>query len=271
MEIGDSKGTQLDGVTIVDGTLVVALAKTRVEFGFAVPIFFDVRQNALRYTIGGVVEKSMMFQTALSNGLHLRQDLSRADTFPYPLAVGNLWRYRVSEGERQNGATDKFERGLAGGDSPTELTLELTAIDRLGVIRIVTFRRTYNRGDEPVAEERWLVTPTQVYVCDDSCFEDRHHLEKLMTYFSSREAIFTNPLESGEIFKIGPTRSIETPAGRFESVVPMTGGGDLGFYDSVFAARQTRYFKPGLGVVLRELHVFPPVFFELIEVRLLPP
>lgn len=222
-------------------------------------------------------------------GMHLKPELLRAAEYPYPLQVGNFWRYRRYRGEQRK-EVDPFEAGLtvestapdagvARSEEATEALDEVMSIDRYGTWRLVRVRRSYNDTQLTKEDAWWLVMPRRIYLCIRACRNNIEDAAWLLTYIDQQTPIYVFPLRGGAAWGVGgrdgdtfrttAVESVETPAGVFDGVVRIEGSGPLGTFDPTLAARQTRDVVWGQGLVRREIFDRKglPVTEELVEHR----
>lgn len=177
------------------------------------------------------VQMSRALDIFLQAGLHLKPELLEAREYPYPLAVGNFWRYERSEhrsaergrgGEPEEGVAEdeniaqqsslvdayKEQLGQEADEAPeeleaelrqsklaaTETLLEVTSVDRYGSMRLVTLRRTYNDAALSSHNQYFLLLPRRIYHCSAFCRRHIEDLGKLLVYMDTEVPIYQFPL-----------------------------------------------------------------------------
>ena len=212
----------------------------------------------------------------LEAGMHLKPELLRSSVYPFPLEVGNYWRYRRRPADGHQKADSETDApsapdgpradGEPAGMEASEVTQRVTSVDRYNTRRLVSLQFAYNDANLTQRREHWLVTPRRIFACPRPCRRHIDDLEWLLSYLGRQTPLFEFPLERGsgwgepvypsrqqEAFGVDPKwRSIEVPAGSFYGTLVLRGIGPL--TDRVpfhGVQRMTRLFAPGKGVVRR--------------------
>ncbi len=285
------------------------LKGTKVYFELRIPKVLRLvhpRQSPGQPTLalGSPVHMSPQLQVYLRAGLQLKPELLETREYPYPLAVGNFWRYR----RKFAGTPDDPDKAAKAASRPamaadavaaldaatalpaTETLLEVTSVDRYRSWRLVTLRRSYNDEKLSTFNEYWLVLPRRIYRCSHMCRVHIEDLSWLLSYLDRETPIFRFPLhlhegwgEGGQpgdkdaVFKVGGDwTDVEVPAGTYVNTVAIHGTGPLAGLDHFYRDRQqTRFFAHGRGVVRRTLadpdkQDHTTVVEDLVESRILP-
>lgn len=227
-------------------------------------------------------------ETFIAAGLHLKPELLRSQDYPYPLAVGNFWRYhRRKRDEAAPSATAATPTpapkrpGRRPEPTPEELDLsalitsqssfdadevllEITAMERYGTMRLVKLRWSYNDQELTKREDAWLVTPRRIYLCERACQRHVDALGWMLKHLRERAPIFEFPLRPGQSW--GQTRrnkkptyqaaqraeDVTVPAGVFIATLPIEGvsGRDDPFLQ---VTAQRRDMARSQGIVRRRL------------------
>jgi hypothetical protein len=230
-----------------------------------------------------------MLRTYLDAGMHLKPELLHTDHYPYPLAVGNFWKYRVHQvgtfptPKPAPSAATPPAAGLAPGIStpPAELTMRLsvTSVETFSAYGywLVTFEQLYNTPERPSDSFRYLVTPKRIYLCDSECRKKIHNVSFVLAYIAKQTPHFIFPLpeeggwgEAGlpvanrkSAFTVEPgEHKTQVPAGDFERARHIVRSTPQG--------RETRSFVAGTGIVLRKVRAgSAELTEELIQHRLM--
>jgi hypothetical protein len=234
----------------------------------------DDEQTKTRLGIASEISIGRRLRVFLEAGMHLKPELLRSSVYPFPLEVGNYWRYRRRPADRPEKAdTEADPTGQPGGPDrkpaglkASEVTQRVTSVDRYNTRRLVSLQFAYNDANLTQRREHWLVTPRRIFRCPRPCRRHIEDLDWLLSYLGRQTALFEFPLERGsawgepvypsrqqEAFRVDAKwRSIEVPAGSFYGTLVLRGIGPLG--DRVpfhRVQRLTRMFAPGKGVVRR--------------------
>lgn len=279
-----------------DNTLELRLRDHEVTFELAIPTIVrlagdDGAPRAGRLALASPVQTSQKLSTYLDAGLHLKEELLEVREYPYPMAVGNFWRYRRQPAELVDGGLEPLDDDDEEADIGADETLqEVTDVDRLDSMWLVRLRRTYEDEDLTTLVHHRLLTPRRIYRCDDDCREEIEDLDWLLEYMAEETPLFRFPLrldqgwtrgghltEEGAQFSTEPDwRDVEAPAGNFANTVVVRGIGPLAHIDPYIKGRsQRRFFSHGRGMVRREVagegdEESTPVIEELVETRLMP-
>lgn len=196
---------------------------------------------------------SSAFLVWLDAGFHLKAEMLTPEHHPFPLSVGNFWRYRV----RRVGEPEVGELDDALDATPEEIRIEITEVDKHDGYRIVTLRRTHTQEKKSVTTQRLLVTPRRVYFCTSYCKYKGDDLGYILGYVRINTPLLVFPTMPGMSWRTGgrnPTsgsqaiytvreglESVTVPAGQFADTLAVSG------------QREVRWLKPGVGIVRREV------------------
>ena len=244
------------------------------------------------YKVASEIEADRSFLTFLGAGLHLKPELMRSWEYPFPLRVGNFWRYRRYDADQGDEEIDPLERILEedprGGPAAREVVLEVMQVSQYGAVRLVELRRSYDDHRFTRVSEWWALTPRQIYACSRECQEKIEDLGWLVHYFENQIPLLSFPLRLGRGWSHAGRESssgthrvdeewhlVETPAGTFPATYAIEGRGALGWWDPFYQRSQVRrYFHPGRGLVRLEIterqgeRESVNVVEELVEYRL---
>lgn len=318
LELGE--GRTLEGPVAEEGepvaqywgnTLQIRLKGTDVFFELRIPKILRIAHPRRRpgqpmLALGSPVQMSSQLDVYLRAGLHLKPQLLEVREYPYPLAVGNFWRYRRSTpdapesgespastepAEPAEGVEEDAEAAQLPAQLPaTETLLEVTAVDDYGTWRLATLRRSYNDETLTTITQHWLVLPRRIYRCSRMCRLNVDKLSWLLAYLDRETPIYRFPLnledgwaQGGEsrqedaVFRVDDQwHNVEVPAGNYSNTVAIEGTGPLGAMDPFHRRReQTRFFAHGRGLVRRVLRSDNPehpavVTEKLVESRIMP-
>lgn len=309
LELGE--GRTLDGPIAEDeepvaqhwgNVLRLRLKGTDVVFEMRVPKILRIAHprhhpNQPSLGLASAVRMSSQLEVYLRAGLHLKPQLLQTREYPYPLAVGNFWRYRRSpQSTSDDGEGPSTPKGpvdgaaSASGLRATETLLEVTSVDRYGSWRLVTVRRSYNDEKLTTINQHWLVLPRRIYRCSSVCRVHVDDLGWLLSYLDRQTPLFRFPMRLDEgwgqgghsddddpIFEIGAAwQDVVVPAGKYANTAAIEGTGPLEAIDPFYRGRaQVRYFAHGRGVVQRVIFPDadgsqPTVVEKLIESRIMP-
>ncbi len=207
------------------------------------------------------------FHVWLRAGFHLKAEMLTPEHHPFPLSVGNFWRYRV----RRTGEETPDEVLDATAE---EVRIEVTEIDKYDGYRIVTLRRTHTQEKKNVSTQRLLVTPRRLYFCTSYCKYKGKDLAYILGYVRINTPLLVFPATPGMGWRTGgraPTSSsrstydiresledVSVPAGQFAETLAVSG------------KREVRWFKPGVGIVQRQVQTEGGARTqELLEYRVL--
>ena len=248
--------------------------------------------------VASEVDASRRLETFFDAGLHLKAELLRSQEYPYPLSVGNFWRYRrfvkgkaIAERDPLDVAPSE-ELDTSATFAATDVLLEVLGIERYGSLRLVKYRISYNDTELTTRERNWLVTPRRMYDCGRNCSKHVTDLGWLLDHMSRDTPRYHFPLVWGEgwgeegkqhPFDKAPIRvlpeheEIEVPAGTFSSVVVVESPRGTILRDPFITVTSgRRLFVPGKGIVRLELTGTNPrgerltLIEELAESRIMP-
>jgi hypothetical protein len=207
------------------------------------------------------------FHVWLRAGFHLKSEMLMPEHHPFPLSVGNFWRYRV----RRTGEDTPDDVLDATSE---EIRIEVTEVEKYDGYRVVSLRRTHTQERKKVTNQRLLVTPRRLYFCTSYCKYKGKDLGYVLGYVRINTPLLVFPTEPGMGWRTGgrrPTSSsgatynirealedVTVPAGQFAETLAVTG------------KREVRWFKPGVGIVQRQVQTESGTRTqELLEYRVL--
>lgn len=215
-------------------------------------------------------EASGSFRDYLNAGFHLKPEMMQPEHHPFPLSVGNFWRYKVKR------------PGLEGAENDTldnlqeEVRLEVTGVDKFDGYRLVTLRRIHKRTDSRSETVRYLVTPRRLYFCSSYCKYKIKDIDYVIAYIRQNSPLLIFPLQPNDAWRAGGVKTRRNPrwiVGEERELAAVPAGD---FRDSLVikSARkgdsESRHFKPGIGVVRRSKEDRHGLSIEeLIEYRIL--
>ncbi len=210
----------------------------------------DRATGAQKLTLAAPLVASDELETFVEAGLYLKSELLRSQEYPYPLAVGNFWRYR------------REERSADGELLPSrvdEVLVEVVAVERYGSVRLAKLRWSYNDPDLTKKDAWWLLTPRRVYACDRRCRRRVERVNELMENLRVRAPLFEWPLSVGAMWREGEGLSytvaeapeeVQVPAGRFVRPPRLVAKGMLGERDPFMNPdRIEQWMARGEGVI----------------------
>gem|GEM_PF-2025463 len=180
--------------------------------------------GAAGLSLGSPVVMSPLLESYARAGLHLKPELLETREYPYPLAVGNFWRYqrsRVSPTQRAHAPSeapdpdsapvveDSGQGAETTTSSPfaklaaTESLLEVVTVDRYGSRHLVTLRRSYNDEALSTSYQYLLLLPRRVYSCSAACRAHIKDLRWLLGYLDRETPIYVFPLGLQEAWGAG--------------------------------------------------------------------
>lgn len=248
-------------------------------------------------SVASAVKASKELETFVDAGLHLKPELLRSQEYPYPLAIGNFWRYHrapddpaLNEAKKRD-PLEAIEDGL--NDQPqnfevSEVLLEVLNLELYHSARLVKLRRSFNDPLLTKQDFHWLMTPRRIYACSSSCARNVENMSWLLSYLQREDPLFEFPLRPGMAWgSQGKTarfevsrelEDIEVPAGTFAGTLKLSGQlQDKALNDPFLTVtKQTRAFAPGKGVVRRTLEgvsregIKRKLREELVESRIMP-
>ena len=214
------------------------------------------------WRIAAPIELDKTLQLFLETGMHLKSDLLTSEHYPMPLEVGNFWKYRIEKGELQVEPTSG--EILKNNPVPQEATVNdmITDIIHREGYWIVSFERTLvdpekDQEEPEVSHFSWLVTPGAIYPCKRDCKNNADSINYLLGYLLHQTPVYVFPLEVGQKWDMFGKKDnfykyevralhrdpIVVPSGSFSQVYEIFG--------SVEEGRESRFFVPGIGVVMR--------------------
>ena len=262
--------------------LRIELVQSDKRFAIRVPKIVKTPQG---WRIAQPIDVDSGLRMFLEAGMHLKSDLLRSEHYPMPLEVGNFWKYRVEKGDRVsfsdndsgkiNKKTEKSPNSGANADGNARLRAEqgsgsgMTVTDMIVDVKhregywIAVFERTSADASSPEAQPdtetfAWLVTPRMIFPCRRDCRNQADNIGYLLGYMMKQTPIFVFPIEAGAAWDAAGTRSARYA--RYEvrkyhqEAVVVPDGAYIGVYEifgSVEEGRESRYFMPGTGVVMR--------------------
>ena len=247
--------------------LRIELLQTKKKFVIRVPKIVKTPQG---WRIAQPIDVDSSLRVFLETGMHLKSDLLRSEHYPMPIEVGNFWKYRVEKGERST--FNDHETGKNAAKSPTdpESALPLSTVTVTDMITdvmhrdgywIVVFEKTTVDSSQPDPETEtfaWLVTPRMVFICKRDCRNQADNIGYLLGYIMRQTPIFIFPLDVGQKWDVAGSRTARYS--RYEvrkyhqDPVVVPGGAYTGVFEifgSVEEGRESRYFMPGTGIVMR--------------------
>ena len=247
--------------------LRIELLQSDKKFVIRVPKIVKTPQG---WRIAQPIDVDSSLRVFLETGMHLKSDLLRSEHYPMPIEVGNFWKYRVEKGERST--FNDHETGKNAAKSPTdpESALPLSTVTVTDMITdvmhrdgywIVVFEKTTVDSSQPDPETEtfaWLVTPRMVFICKRDCRNQADNICYLLGYIMRQTPIFIFPLDVGQKWDVAGSRTARYS--RYEvrkyhqDPVVVPGGAYTGVFEifgSVEEGRESRYFMPGTGIVMR--------------------
>lgn len=210
-------------------------------------------------------EVSSLFKVYLNAGLHLKAELMAPEHHPFPLSVGNFWRYTIARASKANQeaapppVNDDDEEATEERSEPTteEVRIEVVEVEKFDGYRMVTLRRQQKNTRTRTDTLRYLVTPRRLYHCSSFCRYKIKDMNFILGYVRKQTPLLIFPLNKGISWKSGGVRVTRgaryhirekdelavVPAGEFSNTLVI--GGRSG------SSYTTRYFKPGVGIVQR--------------------
>ena len=242
--------------------------------------------------LASAIKPSAELKTFVEAGLHLKPELLRSQEYPYPLAVGNFWRYRRAPEGALASAEPSLDAPLEGDESArvevSEVLLEVTAVELYGPVRHVRLRRSFNDPQLTTQELSWLMTSRRLYDCSPACARHLEDIGWLLAYLHREEPLFELPLRPGLSWGGTPKQprfrvarrldDVEVPAGTFVGAILLSGVPQdrRGVDPFLEVSAQEVAFSPGRGVVRRLLRgvtkqgLRRELREELIESRIMP-
>jgi len=225
---------------------------SNVEFTLSLPRVLKLPDGTWR--LAAAPRVSSNFETYLDAGLHLKAELLAPEHHEYPMSVGNFWRYRVRHPDRTDSADDLV---LGAQDNAETLQVEVTEVTRYDGYRVITLRQTVHAQTTQTSHFYYLVTPRRLYRCDGYCKARTDQLTYVLEHIRLNTPLLVFPLHEAMAWTKGGRVVFENsrynaqekretctvPAGEFSDSVVIEG--------RISGGAETRYFKPGLGMVQR--------------------
>jgi hypothetical protein len=264
--------------------LVLKLTNAPVLFEIHLPKILRLPEDQntpARLAIAGPIRLERRLELFLEAGLHLKPELMRSQEYPYPLSVGNFWRYRRLRPQEKRIAQSEDERILqelsASEDSfeATEVLQEVLHIERYGPMRLVKLRWSYNDQSLTKIEQSWLVTPRRIYLCQRACLKKIEDLDWLLKQLPHEPALFSFDPSRRSSSRL--TRDVEVPAGLFIAAHISSLQKNAAEVDPfIKLSSLERAFAPGRGLVRQQLRGTTSsgesitIVVELVESRIMP-
>ena len=248
-----------------------------VQEAKAEPILFTISLGRMlktpdgRWFLASAPEVSSRFKAYLAGGFHLKPELMQPEHHPFPLSVGNFWRYRIKRHATE--AQDEAPKEVAR----EEILIEVIDVDRRDGYRVVSLRRTRKKGESTTRDSlHYLVTPKRLYTCSSYCKYKSKDVGYLLGYARTQTPALLFPLKTGLSWSLGgsittrnarylvreKTEIVNVPAGEFSNALVIAGRRSHSYI--------TRYFKPGVGVIQRVIRSANSTRIEeLVEYRIL--
>ena len=246
--------------------------------------------------LAAALEPSRRLETFITMGMHLKPELLRSQEYPFPLAVGNFWRYRRyprDEAPGEGEQADPMEVALLGEEEqrldrgPGETLLEIVSVERYEGIRLVTYRLSYDDQELSSKTGHWLVAARAIYDCARACVRHIEDLPWLLDTLNRDVPLYVFPISgqqswgssaSGLSAQVArASEQVEVPAGKYNGVYLIELRGERVMRDPFLTISQLRRaFVPGQGVIRQELRGVSAsgeprwIIEELIEARIMP-
>ena len=239
--------------------LRIELLNSDKTFTIRIP---KIVKTATGWRIANAIELDRSLQLFLESGMHLSSDLLTSEHYPIPLEVGNYWKYRILHSMGQD------IRPAETPQKPDEAAAESTVTDMITDIIhrdgywIATFERTFvdpdNQTDGPeISHYSWLVTPRMIYPCMRDCRNNADSISYLLGYITRQTPVFVFPLEVGAKWSVSGQKDnfykYEVRTLHKEATVVPAGAftGAYEIFGSIEEGRESRFFVPGTGIVMR--------------------
>lgn len=236
--------------------LRIELIDTDKVFTIRVP---KIVKTPMGWRIAQPIELDKTLQLFLEAGMHLKTDLLTSDHYPMPLEVGNFWKYRIDR------SVGEIKRPLQPGEIIEDMTVTdmITDVVHRQGYWAVTFERTLvdpeRQGSEgpEVTHFSWLATPRMIVPCKRDCRNNIDNIGYILGYISRQTPIFLFPIEVGQKWSTAGQKSnfyrYEVRAYHEEALMLPDGafGGSYEIFGSIEEGRESRFFVPGTGVVMR--------------------
>lgn len=266
-----------------------------VVFEIHVPKILRItnQDGSTTLSVASALRVDPKLQTFIAAGLHLKPELLRSREYPYPMAVGNFWRYRRTQPNKIV-ASDPLLDPVTQTPDTSEVLLEVLSVERYESMRLIKLRREYNDQELTKQERHWLLTPRRVYACRRECVRKISDWSWLLTHLQTQTPLFQWPLEPGDAwgpdhiprrrrgavqrFKVAQsTANLEIQGGVFPNVFTLQSERGVRRTDPFLVRPHvTVDFVVGRGVVRRTLTGKTPsgeaqtVVEELLESRIMP-
>ena len=236
--------------------LRIELIDTDKVFTIRVP---KIVKTPMGWRIAQPIELDKTLQLFLEAGMHLKTDLLTSDHYPMPLEVGNFWKYKV---DRSFG---EIKRPLQPGEIIEDVTVTdmITDVVHRQGYWAVMFERTLVDPEKQGAEGpevthfSWLATPRMIVPCMRDCRNNIDNIGYLLGYISRQTPIFLFPIEVGQKWSTAGQKSnyyrYEVRAYHQDPLMLPDGafGGSYEIFGSIEEGRESRFFVPGTGIVMR--------------------
>jgi hypothetical protein len=261
---GDRAGDDQRPIQYWNNRLILGRPDSNIQFAVHIPKIIRIppalsTRGQPRFGIAGDIELGEKLEVFLDAGLHFSADVLSAADYPFPLNVGNFWKYRRTIEADPRAGED------APDDSPqSTLLVEVMEVDRFRSWRVVHLRSIHLNQRGSRRDIRWLLTPRRIFACDSTCRHYADDLDRLLTYIARHTPIFAFPITLGDTW--GDTHrsmrtssafeTIENEAGKFSGTIPITGtaaGADWTLAQTATSA--TRWFAPRTGIVKRRVTI----------------
>ena len=239
----------------------IELVDTEKVFVIRIP---KIVRTRLGWRIAQPVEIDPSLRTYLETGMHLKSELMMSEHYPFPMEVGNYWKYLVEQPYRQPVQTEE-SADATHEPAVTTVTDMITEIIRREGFWLVSFERTTTVPEKTLTDGpqthryTWLVTPKMIFSCTRDCRNHVDNISYILGYIARQAPLFVFPLEPGAKWSTGGRRStynryevkarledpIDTPCGSFKGVYDILG--------SIETGRENRFFSPGIGIVSRTI------------------
>ena len=237
--------------------LRIELENSDKVFSIRIP---KIVKTATGWRIAQAIELDKSLQLFLECGMHLSSDLLTSEHYPIPLEVGNYWKYQISYSLGQEQGDNAQPQEVSAAE-PTVTDMITDIIHRDGYW-IVSFERTFadpeNQPDGPVISHyNWLVTPRMIYPCLRDCKNNADNIGYLLGYMARQTPVFVFPLEIGSKWSVAGQKDnfykYEVRTLHKEATVVPAGSftGAYEIFGSIEEGRESRFFAPGTGIVMR--------------------
>ena len=231
-------------------------------------------ENGWRIAQG--VEMDASLRIYLESGMHLKTELLSTEHYPYPLSVGNFWKYRLTQPGTPTFADDDDPNAEHNFAQEQTVTVSVKEIQDFQGYRIVSFDREEHAAEDKMTTFSYLVTPKTIYPCMRDCKFHADNIGYLLGYMARQTPVFVFPLipksgwsQAGQSMshnryevRAKRTEPFQITSGTFNDVYEING--------SIEEGREERFFVPGIGIVQRNLHAgMQSRKEELIQYRLI--